>query len=173
MGSNDEGQAVHAELGRVRLTFARHVAEMTPDDLRARSNGTRWTNRQLLFHMLFGYLLVRNLLWMVKLLGQLPRGATKPFAAVLNLATRPFHWINYVGSVCGGFVFTPDRMRRRLDRLTAKLDRDMSRQSERSLSRGMYYPTRWDPYFKEYMTLADIYRYPTQHFDHHERQLSR
>jgi hypothetical protein len=36
----------------------------------------------------------------------------------------------------------------------------------------MHYPTTWDPYFKRFMTLADLYRYPTQHFDHHDRQLS-
>ena len=36
----------------------------------------------------------------------------------------------------------------------------------------MYYLTRWDPYFREYMTLADVYRYPGQHYDHHRRQLT-
>ena len=30
----------------------------------------------------------------------------------------------------------------------------------------------WDPYFKAYMTLADVYRYPTQHCEHHRRQLT-
>jgi hypothetical protein len=167
-----DNAAVHAELARVRATFARH-AQMTPADLRQRSSGTRWTNRQLMFHMLFGYLLVRRLIWMVKLLGRLPRRATEPFAAVLNASTRPFHWINYAGSVGGGAVFTPARMQRRLDRVTALLERDLDRESDQSLARGMCYPTRWDPYFAPYMTLADIYHYPTQHFDHHDRQLSR
>lgn len=166
-------QAVHAELERVRETFAAHIGAMTPDDLGAPSNGTRWTNEQLLFHMLFGYLLVRRLTWMVKLLGRLPRGSTKPFAALLDSATTPFNWVNYVGSVGGGALFTPEAMRRRMELVTRRLERDMDRQSERSLARGMYYPTRWDPYFREYMTLADIYHYPTQHFDHHDRQLSR
>lgn len=168
-----DNEAVHAELARVRATFARHVAHMSAADLSERSIGTRWTNRQLLFHMLFGYLLVRRLTWMVKLLGRLPRPATEPFAAILNLSTRPFHWVNYAGSVVGGAVFTPERMQRRLDSVTARLERDMDRQSAQSRARGMYYPTRWDPYFNEYMTLADVYHYPTQHFDHHDRQLSR
>jgi hypothetical protein len=48
----------------------------------------------------------------------------------------------------------------------------MDRQDEASLRRGMHFPTRWDPYFKDFMTLADVYHYPTQHFDHHDRQLS-
>jgi hypothetical protein len=28
----------------------------------------------------------------------------------------------------------------------------------------MPYPTTWDPFFASYMTLADIYHYPTRHF---------
>jgi hypothetical protein len=36
----------------------------------------------------------------------------------------------------------------------------------------MHYPTRWDPFFIDYMTLADVYRFPTQHFHFHRRQLS-
>ena len=30
------------------------LARANPDRLRARSDGTRWTNEQLLFHMVFG-----------------------------------------------------------------------------------------------------------------------
>ena len=36
----------------------------------------------------------------------------------------------------------------------------------------MHFPVGWDPYFRDYMTLADIYRYPGQHYDHHRRQLT-
>ena len=32
--------------------------------------------------------------------------------------------------------------------------------------------TSWDPFFADYMTLADIYHYPTQHFRFHQRQLT-
>jgi hypothetical protein len=166
-------QSIHLELERVRQTFASHVAEMSPQDLRQRTNGTAWTNRELLFHMLFGYLVVRTLLWMVKAFSLLPRWSTKPFAGLLDFIASPFHWVNYVGSVIGGKVYGPRRMQRRLERVTGQLERDLSKQSEKNLTRGMYYPTKWDPYFKHYMTLSDIYHYPTQHFDHHDRQLSR
>ena len=39
-------------------------------------------------------------------------------------------------------------------------------------SRSMSYPTPWDPFVQPTMTLADVYHYPTQHFDFHRRQLS-
>jgi len=169
---DDRRQELHAELDRVRRTFAQHVAEMTPADLARPSNGTRWTNRELLFHMLFGYLVVQALLPMVKGLGHLPPGSSRPFAALLDASTRPFDWINYVGSVGGGRVLTPQRMVRWLDSVTARIERDMDRQSPARLRRGMHFPTHWDPYFKDFMTLADTYHYPTEHFDHHDRQLS-
>jgi hypothetical protein len=35
----------------------------------------------------------------------------------------------------------------------------------------MSFPTRWDPFFKETMTLADVYAYPVAHFDFHAAQL--
>ena len=41
-----------------------------------------------------------------------------------------------------------------------------------ALHRGMHFPQRWDPFFTDYMTLADVYRYPSQHFDYHARQLA-
>ena len=159
---------MHDELDRVRRTFARHVAEMTPEDLDRPSDGTKWTNRELLFHMLFGYLVVRRLLPLVKGLGLLPPRASKPFAALL-MPTRLFDWINYAGSVGVARVVSPARMVRWLDSMTTKIERDLNRQSAASLQRGMHFPTCWDPYFKDFMTLADTYRYPTQHFDHHDR----
>ena len=36
----------------------------------------------------------------------------------------------------------------------------------------MHFPVDWDPYFADRMTLADVYHYGTQHFDHHARQLT-
>jgi hypothetical protein len=36
----------------------------------------------------------------------------------------------------------------------------------------MTFPTHWDPYFTERMTLRDVYHYATRHFDHHRRQLT-
>jgi hypothetical protein len=40
------------------------------------------------------------------------------------------------------------------------------------MARGMHFPIGWDPYFTDFMTLLDIYHYPTQHYNHHRRQLT-
>ncbi len=92
---------------RVRTDFRDLIDNATTAELRAGTDGTKWTNEQLLFHMLFGYLLVRNLLTLVKAFARLPDSVSKGFAATLNAATRPFHVVNYVGSLGGARVLGP------------------------------------------------------------------
>jgi hypothetical protein len=46
--------AIHAEVEWAGRDFRQLLEQSTPAGLAGRSNGTRWTNRQLLFHMLFG-----------------------------------------------------------------------------------------------------------------------
>src|SRR6478609_3469930 len=109
-----ERQEVQREMEQARLTFRRIVAEASEEQLHRPSNGTRWTNRQLLFHMLFGYLLVRTLMPLVHTLGRL--GWSRRFAATLNAARRPFHLINYLGSVGGGQLLPTTATAALLDR---------------------------------------------------------
>jgi hypothetical protein len=165
-------QVVRDEMEQARQTFHRLLDSATVAELCRPSNGTKWTNGQLLFHMLFGYLIVVRLLVLVRIFGRLPDSFSRVFAGALESSTRPFHVINYFGSVAGPRLLGYAGMGRRLDRVVAKLLRHLDRESDSEMSRGMRYPTSWDPYFKAYMTLADVYRYPTQHFEHHRRQLT-
>jgi hypothetical protein len=164
--------AVRAEMEQARHEFRRLVADATPADLRRPSEGTRWTNRQLLFHMMFGYLIVRALLVLVRVFGLLPDGASKTFARLLDSARKPFDLINYLGSCAGARIIPARRMPGMLDCVIAALQRHLEREPGPALRRGMHYPTTWDPFFADYMTLADIYHYPTQHFRFHQRQLT-
>jgi hypothetical protein len=165
-------QVVRNEMEQARETFHRLLGSATVAELSWPSNGTKWTNGQLLFHMLFGYLIVVRLLVLVRIFGRLPDRFSRVFASGLEASTRPFHVINYVGSVLGPRLLGYAGLGRRFDRVVAKLLLRLDRESDSELVRGMHYPTSWDPYFKAYMTLADIYRYPTQHFEHHRRQLT-
>jgi hypothetical protein len=163
---------VHAELERVQADFHRFLAEASAADLRRPTDGTRWTNGQLLFHMLFGYMLARVLLRLLGVFARLPRGVGRAFARLLNAGARPFHVINYVSSVLGSLYFNHRRMGAKMDRTLAALHQRLDRESAASLGRGMPYPPRWDPFFHEWMTRADLYRYPTQHYDFHRAQLT-
>ena len=142
-----------------------------PADLRRSSDGTRWTNEQLLFHMVFGYLVVRTLLPLVRLVSRLPAPVGRGWAALLNAATRPFHVVNFWGSVGAARVFNHARMGPLADRAVAALQRALAREPEAALHRGMPFPPDWDPYFG-YLTLEEVYRYPTRLFEHHRRQLT-
>jgi hypothetical protein len=165
-------QAIVADLERCRRQLHSLLGTATPADLRRRSSGTRWTNEQLLFHMVFGFLIVRTLIPLVRLMGRLPAPVGRGFAAVLDSTRRPFHVVNYWGSCVGARVFDAGRMGHLCDRVVDALSRSLAHRSEAGLGRGMPFPTSWDPYFTPHMTLADVYRYPALHFEHHRRQLT-
>jgi len=165
-------QAVYDGYERTRQTFHHLLQSATAADLARPTRGTRWTNGQLLWHMLFGYLIVRVLLMVMRLFGRLPRGVGKTFARLLNAATVPFDAVNYAGPIGAVKVWRPRWMGAAFDHVTASLERRLAAETEAGLARGMHYPTRWDPFFTDYMTLADLYRYPTRHFDFHQRQLT-
>ncbi|WP_340374364.1 DinB family protein [Streptomyces sp. SS7] len=165
-------QAIHEELERARRAFHQLLEDASEDDLRRPTDGTRWTNGQMLFHTLFGYILMRPLLILMRIFGRLPRGASRTFARVLDAGTRPFDVVNYLGPLGGAKVLGRRGMGAAFDRVIAYLHRRLDAEREADLSLGMHYPTRWDPFFQDVMTLADIYRYPTQHFEFHRRQLT-
>ena len=143
-----------------------------PADLDRRSDGTRWTNEELLFHMVFGYMVVRALLPLVRVVSRLPRPVGSAFAAVLNAGTGPFDLVNYWGSRAAARVYNRRRMTRKLDKTIAALSRRLDHESSLSLASAMPFPDRWDPFFTPLMTLNNVYAYPTRHFDFHAKQLS-
>ena len=73
---------IQQEMEQARLDFHELLKRASAEDLRRRTTGTRWTNRQLLFHMVFGYLIVRSLMPLVHTLGRL--GWSRRFAAIFK-----------------------------------------------------------------------------------------
>jgi Response regulator receiver domain/DinB superfamily len=167
-----ERPALHREMEAARRSFHALLHGATREDLRRATLGTRWTNEQLLYHMLFGYLIVRTLLPLVRVMGRLPGDPSRVLARVLNAVTRPFHVVNYLGSCGGALVVRGNRAMTKMDRTIAALHRQLDRESDASLRRGMHFPARWDPYFRDVMTLAEVYHFGTQHFEHHRAQLT-
>ncbi len=172
MSEDPDRAAAREELEQVRQDFRQLITRASVPDLQRPSDRTRWTNGQLLFHMLLGYLVTRALLEVVRAFGRLPRWASRTFAWLLDGARRPFHLVNYLGSCAGARIIPPARMPGVLDRVTAALERSLGRETRAGLRRGMHYPTTWDPFFTGYMTLADLYRYPTLHYRFHRKQLT-
>ena len=172
-GSRIDRTEIAADLERARVEFHRLLAEAEHHNAWSKpTRGTRWTNEQLLFHMVFGYMVVQRLLILVRVFSRLPDAIGRAFARDLNAATAPFDVINYYGSCAAALVYNRRRMGGKMDRVIAALQRKLARESDDALRRGMRFPPRWDPFFKDYMTLEDVYRYPGQHFDFHHRQLT-
>ena len=86
--------------------------------------------------------------------------------------TTPFHQINYYGSCAAAMVYNRRRMGAKLDRVIDSLQHRLARETDDTLRRGMHFPPGWDPFFSDYMTLEDVYRYPGRHFDFHAAQLT-
>ena len=122
--------------------------------------------------MVFGYMVVQRLLLLVRLFDRLPDSVSRRYARVLNAVTPAFDVINYYGSRFAARIYDRKRMAAKLDRVINSLQRSLRRAPEDAFRRGMHYPKDWDPYFRDYMTLEDVYRYPGQHYDHHRRQLT-
>ena len=122
--------------------------------------------------MVFGYMVVLALLVLVRVFGRLPERISAQFARMLNATAIPFDVVNYYGSCAAASVYNRRRMGAKLDHVIDKLQRRLARESDDSFRRGTHYPTRWDPFFDDYMTLEDVYRYPGRHFDFHTGQLT-
>jgi hypothetical protein len=170
--ASPDRRAIADEMVHAQQAFHHLLDHATDTGLRRRSDGTKWTNEQLLFHMLFGYLVVRALLVLARIFGRLPASASRAFARLLDSARRPFHLINYLGSCAGARIIPRSHLGSRFDRVITALRDGLEAEHDATLRRGMFYPTTWDPFFTGYLTLADLYRYPTQHFNHHRKQLT-
>jgi len=79
---------IAADLERARLEFHRLLAAAGPNDWGKPTLGTRWTNEQLLFHMVFGYMVVQRLLVLVRIFSRLPDPVSRVYANSLD-ATGP------------------------------------------------------------------------------------
>ncbi|WP_288025509.1 DinB family protein [Arthrobacter sp.] len=167
-----QGERTVAEYQRACRELDAYLARATRAQLKAHSDGTRWSNEELLFHMVFGYMVVRALVPLVKMIGRLPEPWRRALARALNVSTVPFDVVNFWGSRAAALVFNRKRMARRMLATTRKLAAALEGESPASLARSMDFPNRWDPFFRPSMTLADVYAYPTLHFDFHGKQLS-
>jgi hypothetical protein len=57
MPADPDRCTIQDQMDQARQVFHHLPDHATDTGLRRRSNGTKWTNEQLLFHMLFGYLI--------------------------------------------------------------------------------------------------------------------
>jgi hypothetical protein len=164
---------IQTELEATRKGFHALLSSLSENDLGRKSLNPGWTNGEILAHMVFGFIILNALLPMARVWGRLPKWTSKSFAWLLNAFTTPFNWINALGARGQARVFTFDRIGKLFDRTHHALMKQIEWIKDVEWERGMYYPTRWDSNFNEFMTIRDLFVYPITHFNFHMNQISK
>ena len=142
----DDLERARGELHRLLADAARADAWTKP------TRGTRWTNEQLLFHMVFGYMIVQRLLLLVRVMGRLPDRVSRVYARVLDAGTRPFDLINYYGSCAAATVYNRHRMSAKMDRVIASLQRSLEQSTDEALQQRNVFPDAVGPVLQRLAT---------------------
>lgn len=166
-------EAIRAELEATRKVFHALLDSLSESDLYRKSQNPGWTNGEILVHMTFGFIILNALLPLARLWAHLPRWTSKPFAWLLNAFTVPFNWINALGTRGQARLFTYRRIAKIYDRANDLLMKHVDHIQDDEWERGMYYPTRWDSNFNEFMTIRELFHYPVKHFNFHVGQIKR
>jgi len=162
-----------AQLASARDSFHSLLDSLSEQDFQKQSLNPGWTNGEIIAHITFGFLVIDVLVPMARVWGRLPRGSSKWFAWLLNALTGPFNWINALGARGQGKVFTHQRIGNIYDRVYFSLIKKANSIKEDEWEHGMYYPSKWDPNFDEFMTLEKLFHYPVKHFNFHLTQIAR
>lgn len=155
-----------------RAEFHALLASISEEDWDKQSLNSGWSNGEIFAHILFGFIILNVLLPMARLWGKFPKETSKPFAHFLNFMTKPFHWINALGARGQGKVFTYRRIGKIFDKVHASLLAKANTIEGNEWQKGMYYPTKWDPNFSDFMTLEKLLLYPVAHFKFHQNQIA-
>lgn len=167
-----DSDPVKADLLWIAEDFRNIVSSARSGELDMPSNGTRWTNRQLLFHMALGQNIALAGIPLLGLFSRLPPPASRYWSKLLDSCARPYNWVNWAGSAAGGQVLKPERMRGMMDRTTRITVAWYDHADNKALGRGMTMPICWDPYFLPWMSRRDILEWAPKHYRHHRAQLS-
>jgi hypothetical protein len=152
--------------------FGRIVSTVRPAELDGPTLGTRWTNHQLLFHMVLGQNIALTSIPLFGAFSRLPPGASRAWSAVLEAGSGPYDWVNWAGAVAGARLMGTGAMARMMDRTTRTILGWYDRAGAEDLARGMSVPPSWDPYFSEWMDRRDILEWAPKHYRHHRAQLT-
>jgi len=166
------GKRIRDELEDTRRQFHAVLGSVSAADWDAPSRNPAWTNGQLIFHMLFAFMLIPSLFWLIRFWSRLPDRYSRAFARVLDLSTPLFNRVNALGPRGQAVIFGRRRAGSIYDRVHRSILRKVDSMEDDDWGRGMNYPRRWDPDFGDFMTFEHLFRYPTQHFQRHRAQLS-
>jgi DinB superfamily len=163
---------LRADLEGSQREFHALIGSLSEQGWTAPSHNPGWTNGQLLFHIMLGFILVRPLAGLLIVFGHLPRVCSKVFAGILNFSTPLFNRLNAIGPRVGARLLGSGGVLRTFDQVHGTILTSLDRLRPSHWALTMHYPTRWDPRFRPEMRLEDLVRYPIAHLKHHRQQLN-
>jgi hypothetical protein len=164
---DDVRESIRAELEQTRLRFHALTGSLTADQWRTSSRNPAWSNGQLLFHMMFAFMLVPSLFRILRFFSRRPDRSSAAFARTLDLGTPLFHFVNALGPRIGARLYGPRRIDAKYDRVHAAVLRRLDAVRSDEWDRSMHYPPHWDPAFTDSMSFEALFRYPVAHFNRH------
>jgi DinB superfamily len=173
MKSDETRSALRFRLDQARTEFHELLGSLSDEDLKRQSKNQGWSNGEILFHIMFAFILILTLGPMIRFWSRLPKRYSKVFANILNSLTVPFNWINGFAPRMGAKVFTRSRYGKMFDNIYARLIKLLVSVKDNEWNSGMYYPDKWEPLFDEFMTLEKLFYYPIRHLAFHVGQISR
>lgn len=171
--SQQTREEIRKELQAAQRQFHQLLDSLPESEFHKQSLNPGWTNGEILAHMTFGFTVINVLLPMARLWGKLPKGSSRWFAWLLNSLTGPFNWFNALGARAQGRIFTRQRIGKIYDGVYSALLRKLNSIADDEWGHGMYYPTKWDSNFDEFMTLEKLFHYPITHFKFHLGQIAK
>lgn len=163
---------VRVNLLWIAADFRSIIQSARADELDLPSRGTRWTNRQLLFHLVLGQNITLSGIPLFGLFSILPAAASRGWSRLLDACAGLYNWVNWAGSAAAGQVLKPEGMLRMMDTTTKIIVNWYDGADQKALSRGMTMPTSWDPYFTPWMDRRAIFEWAPKHYRHHRAQLT-
>ena len=122
--------------------------------------------------MAFGYMVVQRLLPLVRVISRLPDPVSRTFANILLRGHEAVPHHQLLRILRRGTGLQPAQNGRQTRPGHRRAATPAHPRERRRPARGMHFPPGWDPFFDDFMTLEDLYRYPGRHFDFHARQLT-
>ena len=169
---NTAQERVRAELALAHCRFHKLLDSLSEVDWEARSRNPAWTNGQLVYHIMFAFMLIPSLFWMIKFWSKLPRSYARRFAQILDFTTPVFNRINALGPRGQASIFGRKRAGTIFDYIYRSILKKVDSLRVDQWAAGMHYPRRWDPTFGDFMTFEALFKYPPAHLEHHLSQLS-
>lgn len=153
-------EAIRLELEATKDRFHELLDSLSAEDLAKPSSNPAWTIAQVVYHMSVAPRFLPSDVALIRRSGRMP----KPPAFL-------FHTLNVWLARWGARKATHRSLGDQYDKAHARTTEALATIREDEWQLGADYPG-WDPMLAGYVTLEDLFHYPTRHFEAHAKEIN-